>query len=307
MFRLFLALNIFFFNLYACNCGFKSCKAKIKDSNTITNTQLQIPLSKHTRLVFSRTTPKAKILKHDPFLSLYLIEDKKGFKYPFRINNHLSSGIASIDKSRAIEGKILKKQVGLNHFAKFSQKLNTPALLLNSFCAIEGIVTPEGIIEKEYISRFLKFKNTSYADIGIRVKDTTSGVLVKRVNHFYKQNLFLKDDKILKFDSKKVKHSYELMRWILFSKIGSIHTIEVKRFTKILKLRVESKKRYGGGYVSDTFLEVFGIYLDENSTINKIDKKAKKYHLKVGDKLLKVDKNRLLLERNSFQFFITLS
>ena len=65
-------------------------------------------------------------------------------------------GVASVDEKIAIEGKVVKKQIGLNSFATFSEPLSAPALLLNSCCTLEGIVTSEGIIEKEYVERFLK-------------------------------------------------------------------------------------------------------------------------------------------------------
>ncbi|MEA2092223.1 MAG: Pdz/Dhr/GlgF, partial [Campylobacterota bacterium] len=188
MFRLFLALNFLLLNLFACKGGYESCKLKITHSKSIQNQTLQIPVPKNQRIIFSSYIPNAKVIKHDPFLSLYLIEDRVNFKHPFKINNHLSLGIASVDKKRAIEGRILKKQIGLNSFATFSEPFSAPALLLNSCCALEGIVTPNGIIEKEYVERFLKSKSSDYGDIGIRVEDKKGLVLVKRVNPFLKDN-----------------------------------------------------------------------------------------------------------------------
>ena len=304
MLRLFLALNIFFFNLYACKGGFASCKAKVKDSHAIKQKQLQIPIKKHQRLIYSKTTPKAKILKYDPFLSLYLVEDKKGFRYPFYINRHQYLGVASVDAYNVIEGRIVKKQIGLNHFATFNQKTNSPALLLNSCCALEGIVTQEGIIQKEYIERFLRVKKVSYADIGIRLKDIETKSVVDAVNPFIDKNKFLEGDVILVFDNKKVKYSSDLMRWILFSKIGSKHTLKVKRSSKIIKIDVISQKRYNEGYLSNAFFEYLGLYFDKNLCITKIELKAKKYQLKLGDKLLRIDKEYLLFERDGFEFFI---
>ncbi len=323
MFRLFLALNFLLLNLFACKGGYESCKLKLVDSRTIQNETLQIPVLKNQRIIFSKKTPNAKIIKYNPFLSLYLIEDKKKFKHPFRINNHLSLGMASVDKKRAIEGKILKEQIGLNSFATFSEPLYAPALLLNSCCALEGIVTPEGIIQKEYIERFLKTKFTSYADIGIRVEDKKGCLLIKAINPFVKANPFKVNDCVLEFDGKKVKSAALLMRKILFSKIGSTHKIKLKRDSKILTFRVKTHKRSGGGYLSDTFLEFLGISFDENLYIVKIEKKAEKYGLDLGDKLLQInlkditnkedilkiisqskDSSHLLFEREQFQFFI---
>lgn len=65
-------------------------------------------------------------------------------------------------------------------------------MLLNSCCAIEGIVTERGIIEKEYIDRFLKVKKVSYGDFGVRVKDVGSDVVVFSSNPFIEGNRFKK-------------------------------------------------------------------------------------------------------------------
>jgi len=169
--RLFLALNLLFLNLYACKGGYDSCKQKIIDSQTIKNCSLEIPVNKNQRLIYSKTTPKAKIIKHDPFLNLYLVQDLKGFKHSFKINSQPQLGYAAVNESDAIEGKIITKQVGLNSLAHFGEDIVYPSILTSSCCSLEGIVTPEGIIEKEYIQRFISSLSSDYSDIGIRVKD----------------------------------------------------------------------------------------------------------------------------------------
>jgi len=326
VFRLFLALNFLFLNLYACEGDFESCKHKTIDSEAILNQTLQIPVQNNQRLIFSTTTPNAKIIKHDPYLSLYLVEDTKKFKYPFRINMNLSMGTLGVDNSRVVEGKIVKKQVGLESFATFSEQLSTPSLLLNSCCALEGIVTPLGIIEKEYIDRFLKTKTVSYTDFGIKVKEVGSLVVVSSANPFAKDNPFKKDDIILELDGKKVKNSATFMRDMLFSQIGSTHSVKIKRGSETVVLSVISQNKKGGGFLSDTYLEFLGISFDKNLTITKIEKNAEHYGLKIGDKLLQINtrnvKNEqdiseivdsskksvnLLFEREKFQFFMKLN
>ena len=326
MLRLFVALNLLLLNLYACKGGYDSCKNKINDSNTISNQTLQIPVTKYQRIIFSKTTPNAKILKHDPYLSLYLVEDKKGFKYPFKINYRLTLGTAVVNKNKAVEGKILKHQVGLNSFGMFGECIEVPSLLLTSCCSLEGIATPEGVIEKEYIDRFIKIKKVSYSDIGIRVVDEKRLVIVNTINPFVQGNPFKVNDCVLEFNGKKVKNASSLMRDILFSKIGSIHKVKVKRDNKVLTLSMKSQKRYGGGYLTDIYLKFLGIYFDKTLTVVEIEEQAKKYNLKLGDKLLKMNhknitteaeiletisqtKNstNLLFERDGFQFFVKIN
>ena len=295
----------------------------MKDSKSIQNKQLYLIITKHQRLLYSNKKPSGKILKHDPYLSLYLVEDKKGFAYPFEINNRLRLGVAAVDNKRAIEGKILKRQVGLNELATFSEALFVPSVLLTSCCSLEGIVTPKGIIEKEYIQHFLKVKKVEYSDIGVRVYDKHKLVFIKAINPFIKENPFKIGDCIISFDGKKVRDAADLMQWILFSKRGSLHKVKVKRDGKVLLFSVKSQNRFGGGKLSDTFLEFLGISFDKHLKVVKIAPKARKYQLKIGDKLLQINKQNikneqqiskiisqkkdgayLLFERYNFQFFV---
>lgn len=323
MLRLCLALNFLFLNLYACEGGFESCKQKTLDSASIVNNTLQIPVKNNQRLIYSHNTPNMKIIKHDPYLSLYLVESTRKFKYPFRINNKLSLGTAAVNNKRVVEGRIKQHQIGLNSFATYNEPISYPSILVNSCCALEGVVTPDGIIEKEYIERFLKVKKVSYSDIGVRVVDDKKFIIVKSSNPFMDNNPFKKDDCILELDNKKVKDSATFMRNILFSKVGSKHKVKIKRGPKVLTFNVVSQKRDGGGYLSDTFLEFLGLSFDKNLHITKIEKRAEKYDLLLGDKLLQIngeaikteqdildklansnESSSLLFQREEFQFFI---
>ena len=327
MFRLFLALNLLLLTLHACKGGYNSCKQKLIDAEAIVNETIQLPVQNNKIIIFSKQMPKNlqnyNLIKHDPFLSLYLIEDTKPFKYPFVINMNQALGCAAIDKTSSTELKITTKQIGLNNFAHFSEEFSTPMILTNSCCALEGLVTPEGIIEKEYLQRFINSKESTYADIGVRVEDMDSFVIVKSIDPFMKNNPFKKGDCIISLDGKKVKSSASFMRDVLFAKLGSSHKVTIKRDSKVLKLNVESQKRAGGGYVSDTFLEAKGLWFSKELQIIKIDKPQKAYGLKLGDKLLQVNgvivNNKqdvmesisdfkefafLLFERDNFQFFI---
>ncbi len=323
MLRLFLLLNLLLLNLYACKGGYDSCKQKIIDSNSLQNNVMTLPVKNNQRLVFSTTPPEGKILKRDPYLSLYLVEDKKGFKHPFTINNRLTLGTATVNAKRAIEGKIRRRQIGLNRLATFSEAVDAPSVLLTSCCSLEGIVTPRGIIEKEYLQRFINVKKVTYSDIGIRVDDAVNCVKVISINPYMRENPFMIGDCVLSFDGKKVKDAATLMRWILFSKIGSTHTLKIKRDSKYLTLKVKSQNRHGGGYLRDIYLEFLGLYFNRNLEIVKIAPRARKYGLKLGDKLLEINQNsvpakdkiektvsqskkpvNLLFARDHFQFFV---
>jgi len=325
VFRLFIALNLLFINLYACKGGYDSCKQKVLDSQTLRECSIYIPVTKHQRVVYTTTPPKEKILKYDPFLSLYLIEDTKGFPYPFRINVQEQLGIASVSLKNPVEGKIIKRQIGLNSLAQFSEPILYPSVITSSCCSLEAIVTPQGIIEKEYIQRFINTKDVSYGDVGIRVKEEKGKVFVSAVNPFIKNNPFKKGDVLLSFADKKVSSAATFMRQILFAKIGSIQKFKVKRDGKTQAFTAVTYKRHGGGCISDTFLEEKGLYFDKQLQIIDLKKDFANYGLCLGDKLIEVNGvavktqedlqkyladskvfSSLLLEREGFQFFVNI-
>ena len=327
MFKLFFLLNLLLLNLYACKGGYYSCKRKIIDSHAIINQNIQIPISTKETLIFTQDIASVNknytIIKKDPFLSLYLVKSKKYFKYPFKLNKHYSLGVASVNKKMAQEGKIKKHQIGLNTLALFDDAVFAPSLLMTSCCFLEGLVTQNGIIEKTYLKNFLDSKEIVYGDIGVRLEDKNGAVLVLASDPFMHKNQLKKNDIILFFNGKKAKNSADIMKKILFSKVGKTHKLKIKRQNKILYINASTYKRYGGGYVSDTFLEQKGFNFDKDLFITKIDDSAKKYSLKIGDKLIqandvKVDNQKLLrkhignfkdsslllFQRSGFQFFV---
>jgi len=325
LFRLFVLLSLLLSTSYACKGGYDACIQKVKDSHTIRKNSLYIPVKDHKLLVYSQQKPKAKILKYDPFLSLYLIDDKDRFPYPFDTNMRVQLGTAVVNRYTAKEGKIVKAQVGINSLGRYSSKVKSPAIITSSCCSLEGIVTPNGVIDKSYINRFLKVKDTSYSDIGVRVKQSKNCVKVIASNPYIKANKLKKGDCIVSIDGVRVRSASYFMRKILFSKIGSTHTIKVKRASKLYRYKVKTFKRYGGGKISDTFLEQKGIYFDDTLHIVKLSKYFKNYGLEIGDKLIQVNGvkvktqkelrnyietskkfSSLLFDRKHFQFFVNI-
>jgi hypothetical protein len=325
VFRLFLAFNLLLLNLYACKGGYASCVSKVRDSHSIQNCSVSVPTSTQQRVIYSHCLVNKKILKYDPFLSLYLVEDKPGFRYPFDINMRLQLGVAMVNDKIAREGTFTQNQIGLNTLAKFSEPLIYPAIVSSSCCSLEGIVTQRGIIQKEYLHRFVDIKHPTYADIGIRIKDENGLVIVNARDPFMKHNPFVIGDCIVAYDKKRVQSASSLMRAILFSKIGSKHSVKIKRDNKILTFDVVSMQRYGGGDISDTFLEQKGIFFDKTLAISKLNGVFKSYGLQVGDRLIQVNGKRvktqkelreyiekfkdyssLVFERKNFQFFVNI-
>lgn len=323
MLRLCIILNLFLLQLYACEGDYQGCLKKINDSKSIQNSLLSIPLENNKRIVYTKDIPNAVILKHDPFLSLYLVQDKNLFKYPFTFNMKPQPFTALIDNKKIIEGKFLQREIGLNTFASYTNRTTKTALVMSKCCALEGVNTSRGIIEKEYLKRFAASKTSNYGDIGVRLIDEKGFVIVSASDPFMKNNPFKRGDCIVAFNGEKVKSASRLMQKILFSKIQSKNSVKVKRDDKFHTFKVVTDKRYGGGYISDTFLERKGIYFDKTLHIVKLEKEFENYGLKVGDRLLKLnavklnnqeqlrlylenfkDYSMMLFERDNFQFFV---
>ena len=326
MLRLFLLTALFFLNLQACKNGYFTCVKKANDAKVFRQNSLVIPVKYNRCLIYSTTQPNATIIKADPFLNLYLVKKKHNFKYPFEINMRLQLGSAAIYKKQFFEGRVVRKQVGLNKLAKYSAKSPHPALVTSSCCWLEGIITPDGMIDKYYLRHFIASKQKRYSDIGIRVKQQKHCITVTAVNPYFEHNPFQRGDCVVAFDGKRVKSAAVLMRKILFSRVGSKHTIKIKRDGKYHTFRVTCKERRGGGAISDTFLEYRGIYLDKQLRIIRLNGFFQKYGLKLGDRLMGVNgvlvdnqeklreyvqSNKkivqLLIERNdNFQFFVNI-
>ena len=311
---------IIFFAIHSL-FGSMTCLDKVRDAHAIQNNALYIPVKKQQILVYSETKPYGKIIKYDKFLSLYLIEDKGGFLYRFETPKKMKKTTYLITNTQVVQGQITKKQIGINKLGHYSIKPSSyPAILSDSCCYLVGIVTKDGVIEKEYIERFLDTHNGVYGDIGISVYDKQAAVIIEEVNPFLNNKLKI-DDIILKYDSVHVLSSASFMKKVLFSTPDTYHNLLIKRDGKNIEVKVVIVQKESGGDKSYTFLETRGLVFDKNLRLKKFV--MKKYGLKIGDKLISVNgvsvKTQkdvrkklssfkapfsLLFERYKFQFFV---
>jgi hypothetical protein len=323
--RYLLVLLLFTLKIFACYGEFSTCYDKAVDSKTFTSSDtLSVIVDKNSRIFYSAKHPSFKVKKYDYFLGLYLIDDKSGFAYPFIFYTHRDKKLASISK-RGYKVGYPSRQCGLDHLGKFSKTLSTPSIITDNCCALAGILTKNGLIDKVYLKRFLNFKGkeVTYGDAGIRIEKHKNSLHVRSIDPFFKDQKFKIGDEILAFDGKKVRSVCSLRQWILFAKIGSVHTFKIRRHKKILYIKVKIAKRLGGGLLSDTFLERLGLNLDSNLCISSITSKTTDMQLDVGDCLIQINfedvksqkdiqmriksgdvDNALLFERKKFQFFI---
>jgi hypothetical protein len=317
---------LFTLELFSCSSKFNICQKKVSDAKVFLNsTLISIPVKNHNRLIYSTKVPNFTYKKYDPFLGLTLVKDSSNFAYPFVFYTKDKKELFAVNNNSSLKGKIISEQCGLDELGKFSKATKRVSLITDSCCALAGVMSVDGLIDTHYLKHFLDFKakDVVYGDAGIRIDKKNSALHVSRVNPFFKNQKFLEDDIILAFDAKETNSLCKLRRFILFAKIGSIHRFKILRNSKVKYIKVKIQKRLGGGLLSDTFLESFGLYLDDSLCIKTVSAKSVDMQVDVGDCLIQVNfhdvstakdiqkqlqsgdiDNALLFERNNFQFFI---
>lgn len=326
MLRTFFFTLLFTLKLFSCSGEATACQEKANDSKLFSTAHaLSISLENSKRLLYSPTLPSYKLTRYDPFLGLALIEDKDPFPYPFVFYQGSSKKFTKIDKNGVSKGTFVSKQCGLDSLGRFSVGTKNASILTDECCAVSGMGTTRGVIDTPYLEHFLaaQSKIMIYGDVGIRIDSDKNRVYVRRVDPFFENQVFVVGDRILSFDKKKVHALCDLRRWILFSKIDSVHTFKILRKGKLLHVKTAVKKRLGGGLLSDTFLEHIGLLLNKKLCIEANNSKNRVMGLRAGDCLKQVnfsdvnsvedigvylEKNvhdiALLFERKGFQFFI---
>lgn len=247
-------------SLFSCDTGFGHCLKKVDTLGVLSGSGLRIPLESGKILLFSKKTPKNAILS-DPFLHLYLIPGKMKPKHPFKINRYLPSKELASVRNGVVCGHLAQKQVGLEQFALFSKKISTPSVILNACCELVAIGTERGIIEKAFIKHFLRHGGR-YGDLGIRTRSSEKDLIVTSCNPFVKSP-FKTGDRILSLSGKAVRGKADFEKRVLFAPVGSKCTITLSRNGETKEIEATIHERRGGGYLSDTFLETKGVYLDE--------------------------------------------
>ncbi|MDE6886243.1 MAG: PDZ domain-containing protein [Helicobacteraceae bacterium] len=267
------------------------------------------------------------IIKYDEFMGLYLFKDKiLNQKYDFRVINKSIQAVA-INKNSITKGKILKSQGSLKNLAVFSNIIEPNSIISDICYQAYGISTgSDRFIDKSYIDLFLKNKNSKeYSYIGIEAKDSKNGVVISKINPFI-TNLLQIGDILLSINGKKINSVDDFFNLESNLEINKIAYIDIKRGNKILKIPLIATKREIDFSVQDSFLQYFGIVLDNNLNIIS-DNKSERF--KPNDKILRVNQMQvstineldsalakianegaesfsILLNRNDFEFFITI-
>lgn len=320
------ALLLAFLPLFACSGDFALCQQKFNDAKVAQPDGLAIPISDARVLISTSETPPPDAEISDPYLGLYVVKTKHPFAFPFILAKENPKKTVAVDATMALPGKIVEPQIGLNRLGRFEHPLNDPSLLTDACCALEGIVTEHGVIEKAYLDHLMQAQGrVVYGDAGIRLDPDRRDAVVESIDPFMGENPFMKGDRIVGFDGIAVKGSATVMERILLAAPGSVHTVDVERGGKRIRCDVTLQERLGGGLKSDTYLERFGFDFDEEMLVRAVSTEASVFGVAPGDRLVQVntqmvsfgdevraamaeqeERVSLLFERDGFQFFVAI-
>ncbi len=251
-------------------------------------------------LLYSPTPPRnVKLLKADPFIGLYLIsasKTKQSYELlPLDARTLKDKNLALISANAKVHtGHITKRQTNFLNYARFSAHASANSVLGNICYQIYGIsVGNNQFIEKKYIDRFLSQKSPYYGDLGVRFNSPKA--IVDMIDPFI-DSTFRLNDEILSINGTKVSSSDEA-EWLISNlKKDSLAKILIKRNGKNMTINVKVGQRYGGFLLRETFLERFGIQLDEYMTIISINPSlaGRFSQLRAGDRILWINKEPII-------------
>lgn len=296
-------VSLLFYSASLWGYDYSHCVKYFKAASTPVGSSYAISLkngAQQHHIMFSPTAPSGvKILKADPFIGLYLIaaaRTKQSYDLlALDARTLKDKNLAFISANAKVHtGQITKRQNGFIDYARFSSSTSANGVLGNICYQIYGIgVGNQKFIEKKYIDRFLAQKTPYYGDLGIRF--SSSKPIVSIMNPFT-DIPFQPQDEILSINGTKINNSSEA-EWIISNlKKGSSAKVLIRRGNKTLQVNAKVSQRYGGFLLKETFLEQFGINIDENMIIQSINPSlAGRFSpLRAGDKIVWINKEPIL-------------
>ena len=273
-----------------------------------------------------------KVLKYDPFTRIYELESQNTLQpVKFKGLAKIATGtdLALIDKTGYQVGRVKSYANGFDHFGEFGLE-GTLGKVIGAKCyTVVGIGTVDNrYIPSEFIQSFIKNESATYGDIGVRFENRDGRYVVTKRDVYFPKNPFEVGDEILKLNGTAYSRMDGFSFTILFAKPGTPFDVTIRRNGKVQTVKVMTGYRYGGGYLTDTFLERFGLVFNEDLVVERVTPGsfADRKGLKAGDRILEFDgkaiktidelterisKKRLhqtsiLFDREDFQFFFTI-
>lgn len=267
-----------------------------------------------------------KIVAYDRLKGLCLFEDHASRPF-YLTKSRPPLYFCPADKKEDV--KILSYPVAI-YPGKLSKRYGIEGALFGSCCKLAGIVGREGEWYDTKAIRQLMRGDIRHGDIGVRFSLHGANIIIESVDPYANVSL-LPGDRVESLNGKKSPDFRSVLQMVDRCKNEETLLLGISRQGRSLTAHLNCFERLGGGKVSDTFLERFGIHFDNALRIIEIDpdKKAYERGLRKGDRLLMIDgkmvgseheirdllsgyamKKRLpgtmLWDRAGFQFFLPL-
>ena len=264
----------------------------------------------------------ARVIAHDPFLGLCLFE--RPAKRPFRLT------AARKSLTLCPDGKKVRPEsfpVGIRP-GRLNRAVGKEGGLFGDCCLLAGLAYADGRWYDAAAVRRLMKGDTYHGDIGVRWRIEEKAMIVESVDPFIRLDL-QKGDRLLAVGKKRHADWRDFWRQVDRCQPGSTLSLRVERQGKTKQIKARCFRRMGGGRLSDTYLERFGLQFDAQLRIARIAHGSVAYRrgLRVGDRLLRIDNvpmpdasavrrylseqkaagmwpERFLWDRNDFQFFL---
>lgn len=335
--QLFLLL-LFTYTLSANDTAYNPCYQKNSQSiYTVSGVEcLAVDTNRlicHDPLLKIKQFPKGySVRNYDPFTRTYDVKSVRNLS-PVKFKGLAKIGtgtqLALIDKSGYRVGRVKSYANGFDRFGEFGLN-DTLGKVLGAKCyTVVGIGTIKNrYIPSEFLQSFIQKGEASYGDIGIRFEKKGSRYVVTKRDVYFPDNPFEVGDELLALNGTHYPRMDAFSFKILFAKPGTPFEVTIRRNGKTKVVSVISGRRYGGGYLTDTFLERFGLVFDEELVVQKVHPGtlAARKGLKAGDKILQFDNHAIttidelttlisqkrfrqtsiLFDRDDFQFFFTI-
>jgi len=228
-----------------------------------------LPVSKNYSLKFG--AEKCDI--YDPFTKMCFIKHQNKRVLKFFVYPKLGWWAGSIKNDEIYVGNYAKKEIFFTP-ALLSVKSAKNSVIADMFCRAIGVGRGDGFIKADMVTHFLKYRY--WGDIGI---DVNKNMEIISFDPFYVKGVKL-GDKILKINGKKADvRTFE--EAVIKGKVSNCVKLTLQDKTISVSIR---KRKY-----LYTPLEIFGIYVNKNLEVKLSKALKKRYFLKDGAKIVKVN------------------
>ncbi|WP_457594836.1 hypothetical protein [Hydrogenimonas sp.] len=239
-----------------------------------------------TAFVSLRCPEGRKVLAHDRLRGLCLFEGEA--ERPFLLTE-AKPPLFFCPSKEPRKVTLLSYPAGIEP-GRVKDSIGEEGALFSSCCRLAGIVDASGgWFGSDAIADLLRGR-VCHADTGLRFAESEgSGVVVRYVDPYLSPPL-LPGDRIVEAGGVREPSLQRLEKRIDRCAKGEALAFAVQRGTQRVEAEVPCRKRMGGGKLSDTFLERFGIWFDKKLRIVEIDPEGEAFAagLRNGDRLLRI-------------------